>query len=116
MDSYGVKIVLCVEGIDLRSGETYYLSLNNDSLDMPQRDMVYNKNINSLLSDIISEYINLDFSWVSPKLISTHEEHDIIYLIYKSLIPYDTELENSCWVPIQKSINNRLISHISKVT
>jgi hypothetical protein len=113
MEKYGVKIVLATLSTNLTTGELYILSVDKDECVLPFSYLDNNFNIQFILNNLIKKYINLDVSWISTQLVSCIESSpEEIIIVYKSIIPYDTNLTNAYWTPIFKVNNNPLILYI----
>jgi len=113
MEKYGVKIALVTLSTDLTTGELYVLSVDKNECVLPFSYLDNNCSIQFILHNLIKEYINLDVSWVSTQLVSCIESSsEEIIIVYKSMIPNDTNLKNAYWMPIFKVNNNPLILYI----
>lgn len=112
MKTFEVKVALAISSNDLKTGEHYVVSLNKDSLELPYISLDENLTIPQILIKLIELHIDLDSSWVVPVLMSTLAENDSITILYKCIIPLDTELKNTYWLPIWKCVNNILTREI----
>lgn len=129
---YFVKLVLGIKSYDLKTGQLYLLSQNGYKLELPTDYLYYTTNPSYAIEQLLTQYAVISPDWVTPKLIACKDDvvlslHLIpsegdfapakkadLFLIYSVVIPYDTSIINSYWLPLEKCMDNPFISYITQ--
>lgn len=111
------EIKLVMFSVNLLHGDTQVLSLKDEELQLPFINIDDNS-LDTLLSQLIINNVEIDPSWCKPELCGCFKEKDdALYIVYGSIIPYDTKLYSGYWVPISNVDNqqNQFVSSAIKV-
>lgn len=120
-DQFEVDIKIIIVSIDFATGIKYILSTKVDGCELPHKILIKRHSFldnNTLIEDTVGElcqsYFNLDMAWVNPELFMTiattsDGDNDIVYIYFASVIPLNTPLKDSFFIPIQSTYDPTIV-------
>jgi hypothetical protein len=103
-----IKVSLSAVGINQITGEYNILSIKPETLVLPNIEMDESDTIISALEKLATLHIDLDPGWIQYKIMGAFIQDDTLLLLYRCVIPLDTKLIDSSWMPSWKCVDNSL--------
>lgn len=94
---FDVEIILVVCSLDYKTGEYYFLSLDDDKISIPQTKLSENSTIEDTVSSLFLSSCLYDIQWSSTKLIKCMNDNKTLKIIYMSKIP-NININNRFWI------------------
>jgi len=106
---FDVTLNLVIVSIDLTNNNRYILSIDKDKLCLPQQEFLSkDKHPLSQIHLLCKEYVNLDVNWIHPTCIDCkidENNKNQLNVYYVGMVPLDTSLRNSYFIPYELYAN-----------
>jgi hypothetical protein len=107
------NIVLYILYFDKKSLRYKILSLNSSSIDSPSLTINSENNIQELLNNIISKYIDISPGYIDCKLSDVEIDQNRLNIYYYCLVPFSVNYKNLS--PIDINLNEVYPKNLYKI-